>query len=327
MERAQFVVILLASLGIAATQASGQELAAAAASPEKLAKFVETHNDFSWQPLWNALNIHDAEIFLPMCEEDTEGVLGCSAELIRVDDPPQTIVVLEHKDSGFQVFLRYQRTGKDAWQFAGAFAPLAKYFRLEHRITRLGRKPFLVTTSQGISGTGLSSKIECWIDLTRRKFEPVFDVPAEGHYYPFPNGIARETRGKVVSLAAIPVERITVAFHVDFELYEDGPAGNEREVGLAERSDTVVFARGSQGNFKIDPRLSTATEQQVDDVYDINDDPDVSNKEFLKFNLKELSAIAGRKTDARRAWLIKFLQNCPDTLESRKLKALVASAR
>ena len=53
--------------------------------------------------------------------------------------------------------------------------PLVKYFRPEHRVTRFGGKPFLIVTGQGISGSGISSKIESWIDLTREEFEPVLN--------------------------------------------------------------------------------------------------------------------------------------------------------
>ncbi len=80
-----------------------QELASLAASPYELARYVETHRDFDWQPLWQALGIKDQEVFLPPCEENFSGVAPCSSELITVADPLQMIVLLEHQGSHFQV--------------------------------------------------------------------------------------------------------------------------------------------------------------------------------------------------------------------------------
>jgi len=137
---------LLLMFGGLTVPAEAQEIITAAASPYELAKFVETHNGFDWSHIWNALHITDAEIFLPPCEEDHPGVPPCAGELITIVDPFQVIVVLEHRISMFQVFLRYQKVGADGWRFSSAYAPLTKYFRPEHRITRFGGKQFLIVT-------------------------------------------------------------------------------------------------------------------------------------------------------------------------------------
>jgi hypothetical protein len=82
-------VLLLAVSGAAFAQDEG--IAATANSPYKLAKFVETHNDFDWEPLWKALNVKDAEIFLPRCEKNL-GVAACSSELIALESPLEMLV-------------------------------------------------------------------------------------------------------------------------------------------------------------------------------------------------------------------------------------------
>ena len=181
-------------------------------------------------------------------------------------------------------------------------------------------KPFLIATSQGISGTGVSSKIEHWIDLTSDEFTPVLTFTSEGQYLAFPAGIGRKTGGLVVSLTTQPVEGITVAFHVEFEPVGNGGKG----MPVVRISDRVVYVRTSIGKFELDPGLSTATSHEVKAFYDISD-ADSSDPEFLKFNLKELSALATNKNDERLPWLAKFLRLCPDTPESRKLKALIAT--
>ncbi len=235
--------------------------------------------------------------------------------------PFQVIVVLEHKDSMFQVFLRYQKAGADNWRFSGAFTPHVKYFHPEHRIIRFGTKPFLIVTGQGNAGMGMSSKVESWIDLTTEELEPVLNFTSEGDHLVAP--IGRDIRGSIVSLAAQPQERVTVAFDIRFHV-EVGEAGEMLPV--CERKDRVVYTRTGSGEFKLDPRLSTATAKEVEDFYQ-DLDSEFSHAEFLKFNLKGLIALAKSRDARGRAWLADYLRHSPDTPESRQLKTLLAPAR
>lgn len=307
--------IMLAVLTLAVS-AGAQDIASAAASPNALFKFVNTQTRFDWTPLWKAL--HTDDLFLPECDTPAE----CSAELIRVPTLGQVILVITHKSSMFEAFLRYRPAGGDAWQYLGAYQPFVKYFKPEHRMVQFGSKPFLVVTSQGVAETGLSSKIENWFDLTRQKFEPVFSFPSEGSYSPLPSGIALVTRGAVAALQTQPMERITVRYHVRFMAIH----AKEDEMPLVERSDRVVYVRTSAGDFKEDESLSTATKREVEAFYDLNGES-LAKNEFLKFNFKALSEIAGAPNDQRRAWLSAFLQHCPRTAEARKLTTLLAATR
>jgi hypothetical protein len=170
MARSLWLLPVLCGL---AGSAQADEISTAVASPYRLAKYVETHANFDWDPIWKALGLREQGAFLPRCEEEQEGVAPCSSELISVMDPRQVIVVLEHRDSRFEVILRYQSVGAGVWRFSGAFSPFVKYFHPEHRLTRFGAKPFLIVTGQGQAGTGLSSKVESWIDLTVEGSRPV----------------------------------------------------------------------------------------------------------------------------------------------------------
>jgi hypothetical protein len=298
--------------------AFGQDVASSAASPYDLAKFVETHSNFDWKPLWLKLGITDEKISLPRCDAGRRGVAPCSAELIAAGEPLQMIVLLEHNASMFQVCLRYQNVGPGAWRFAGAYAPFVKYFQPEHRLVRFGEKPFFIATRQGEAGTGLSTKVEDWIDLTREQFEPVLSFTSEGRMTPLPEGIERTAGGLVAALDTEPAERITVAFHIGFAAVLR--AGET--VPLGTRTDDVAYVRAASGRFEIDPSRSTASPQDVETFY--NDlDSKFSGAEFLKFHLKGLTAVAsGRDAKARR-WLTEYLQSCPDTPESKRLKALL----
>ena|SRR5579864_1954376 len=86
----------------------------------------------------------------------------------------KVIVILTHEPSNFQAYLRYRRLGANRWKFAGAFSPFVKYFAPEHRIVRLVREAVSRYQRTSNAGSGLSSKVEQWIDLTLDDFQPVF---------------------------------------------------------------------------------------------------------------------------------------------------------
>jgi hypothetical protein len=229
--------------------------------------------------------------------------------------------MLEHRSSEFEVFLRYQSVGAGVWQFSGAYAPFVKYFHPEHRVTRFGSKPFLVVTGQGNAGTGVSSKVESWIDLTEKGFAPVFAFTSEGHYRPLPDGIGRSTGGIVASMTTNPTERITVAFHVEFEAVVSA----DERLRIGERRDRVVYTRTASGQFEPDEALSTATTEELEDFYEDFESDDFEDGELLKFNLKGFTAVATGGETRARSWLSGFLRQCPDSPESRRLKQIMSS--
>lgn len=304
----------------AAVLVRSQELASIAASPYALARYVETHHDFDWQPLWQALGIKDQEAFLPPCEENFSGVAPCSSELITVLDPLQMIVLLEHRASGFQVYVRYESAGTGRWRIAGAYSPFVKYFEPEHHMIRFGTKPFLIVTGQGYAGTGISSKIESWIDLSGKGMEPVLSFTSEGYDFPAPDGIAREVHGFVTALATEPVEQVTVSVSIEFHELQNG----DPRIALGRRSDTIVYRR-SRTKFKLVAEHSTATAQEIEKFYDLGSE--VTSAEFLRFHREGLIALAKGEDEEARSWLARFLNRCPDAPEVRELKLLLAPER
>jgi len=309
-------VLLLLMVCLAARADVAEDLVAAARSPYELARFVESHTDFDWAPLWKALGIEDADVFLLVCEDTGNGIVPCSAELITVVEPFQLILILR-ESHGFQVFLRYLRADANGWHFAGAYAPRMKYFEPEHRLVRLRTKPFLTVTSQGFTGTGVSSKIENWIDLTGQNFKPVLQFTSEGHYSPS-NGIGRTVSGQLVSFEQDPVEAIRVARSIEFEAYEDGDEGTL----IGGCSDEAVYTRGSRGDFELDPELSSVSAEDIETFYE-NLLSDYTDADFLEFNFEGLKEVATGDDDKAREWLSNFLTCCRDTDEAKELKALL----
>ena len=303
----------------AATCTYSQDLSRFAVSPSELQKYVETQRDFDWGAVWKSLGIPDQSVFLPLCNESFPGVAPCSTEAVTVANPVLQILILEHRDSLFQAILRYQSDSRGGWRFSGAYSPNVKYFRPEHRIVRLGTKPFLVITEQGISGSGVSSKIESWIDLTGTAFRPVLAYTSEGSDNPFPSGIGRKVLGFVSAMQTQPAERIDISLTVDFRAQTTSGV-----IPLGSRRDRIVYVRTSTGDFKPVPSLSTATPAAIERFY-YNFDTEFSDEEFIKFHYKGLSAlIKGPQEAQTQFWLMNFLQQAPDTPEARQLRSLLS---
>jgi hypothetical protein len=318
---------LILAIAIFASMLRGEdpdELIAAAASPYSLAKYVETHSDFDDDSLWKRLTPGLKEWSLPRCDDFFRGIAPCSCELITVVDPFQVIAVVESKFSKFQTILKYQRDATDSWRITGVYDPYVKYFKSEHTVLRFGEKPFLVVTGQGMAGTGLSSTIDYWIDLTQEDLDPDFSFTSKGHYSPQPDGIQAEVMGLVSALESGPKERITVSFDIDFQAIQRG----EKIADLGRRDDTVVYERTSDGYFDIVPPASTASSADVDMFYEglADSDTDVTPADFVRFNLKGLTRVARTGSAEARAWLSSYLTLCPGTPESIQLNALLAQA-
>lgn len=191
-------------------------------------------------------------------------------------------------------------------------------------------KGVLVVTGQGVSGSGVSSKVEAWIDLSRERFEPVLLFTSEARSAPLPEGIWRTTSGLVSSITVDSVERITVAYHIVFDAAElPGKPCEIRDLAepcrVGERIDRVVYTRRSNGLFEMDEALSTATQKEVEDFYEDFDRDNFDPEEFLKFNFQGLTGIARGSDGKSWGWLRRFLDTAGDSRESRALKHVLAS--
>lgn len=301
------------------------ELSQSAHSPYDIQRFVDTHTAFRWEPLWKALNIPAKGFGLPQmeCEARPDASRECSSELITVLNPPQIIVLLRGQFN-LEVYLRFRADApidqSPRWHFGGYYHPEDRWAPGLHRIVLLGKKPFLAFMTEGAHGTGLSTKWESWIDLSRSEFEPVFGYVTEGHLEALPiGGLSREVRGFVVSLEDDPVESITVNYHIDFQIEQKDGA----MIGVGDKEDDAVYSREQGGDFRFDERRSTASADQIYQVYQ-NLDSDISNEDYLRYTFKSLKSVAiGQYGEASRIWLTNLVANSKDTPEKIELNALL----
>jgi len=289
-----------------------EELARAAKSPYEIARFVDTHSSFQWEPLWKALGIHGDDVFMQPCEQ--EGGSKCYEELVTVLDPFQVILLLRHELPGPEVYLRFFRQGgltdRVPWRFGGYYSPLVKYFEPRHRTFRLGTKPFFAVTQQGVSGSGVSSEIEGWIDLTLPTLKPVLRITSKGYWSSPPEGISMETSGHVVATESAPTERIEVFYSATL---------THNEKLLANRSTKATYTRRGR-NFAFDADRSNVSEAEVEKIYDVGE---ATNEDYLRYFLPDLKRVATGKDAELKQWLKEFLEGSKDTTETRELLELL----
>ena len=295
-----------------------QALARAARSPYDIERFVVTHNDYDWAPLWQALDIDDAS--LPACSLGSESLASCSADVVSVFDPSQVIVVLRHAANAAEVYLRFiPVVGPDRtvrWRFAGHYQPKAAFFRPRYRVIVFNRKPFLIISGHGANAPDASSEFEEWLDLTARDLEPALRFTSKGSQES-KLGIRREVAARVSSSQAALTETIRISRETAF-FAED----SEGELDLGSQTATSVYTRVGAGPFIFDETQSSSPEDQVSELYE-DFDRALSNEDFLSRDLAALTAIARNPESREKRWLRLWLVRCGDTEDKRALVKLI----
>lgn len=295
-----------------------EALARAASSPYGIERFVATHVDFDWAPLWEALDIHDAS--LPMCTLGSESLAACSGEVVSVFDPSQVIVVLRHAASAAQVYLRFVPVvgpGRSVrWRFTGHYQPRAAFFHPRYHLTVFDRKPFLIIEGHGASAPDASSEFQEWLDLTASDLEPALHFTSKGSQET-DFGIRREVAATILSVQTTPIETIRISREAAFFAEDfDG------QLSLGSQTATSVYTRLGTGPFIFDQTQSGSPEDQILELYE-NFDRRLSNEDFLRQNLAALTAIARNPDSREKRWLRLLLVRCGDTEDKRALVKLI----
>jgi hypothetical protein len=207
-----------------ALAAADTELLQASKSPDDLARYIESHRNFDWRPLWRALELSGTPL-LPC-----EAPLQCATEQIKITVPPQTVVAI-HLPAGAVVYIRYFRDERSGWRRDRAVTATMKNYPPRHTIIRLGTKPFLQISTQGVSGSVASSEVERWIDLTRPEFKPVFAfTPQAGQ-----NRMGFDVSRVIRATAALKVQGLneTIEINLELEYAGLGPLGNARYIATS----------------------------------------------------------------------------------------------
>jgi hypothetical protein len=289
------------------------ELTTAAKSPYDLAQYVENHRDITWGSLWPTLGVKSDDVLFGGCDHGR----ACSVELITVLGPRQTIVRVSQPGLA-EMYLRFLETGATQWQFAGLFSPYVKYFEPRHELVKFGKKPFLLVTGQGYSGSGVSTELQSWMDLTGSDLKPVFRFTRKGYISMNGFDVSREVYANVISLETEPDERITIARGVRF-IFEGSP----KVLSLGMISGRSVYTRQPDGKFAFDP-IHSAAPAEAEELYE---HLELTHEDFLRYDIEHLKRFASGPDGPEKRWLRKFLTECENTAEKRALEALLSGKR
>ena len=154
--------------------------------------------------------------------------------------------------------------------------------------------------------------------------KPGFSFTREGQWQSSPQERQRNVTGRVISWKTDAPQRFTIAYRVEFSSVED--ATNGAPLGI--RRDTVVYEAGKSGEFNSVPRLSTASQPDIEYFYEFAEPwgPQERCGQFLAFNFLALAKVAALSGPGKM-WLSRFLPRCPGTPESKRLKAILNRPR
>ncbi|HEX4232161.1 MAG TPA: hypothetical protein VHZ07_26070 [Bryobacteraceae bacterium] len=306
------VAIILASVGLA-QDAPDSDLVRAAKSPYALARYIDSHMGFAWEPLWKTLGIEE-RIFIQPCGELSGGALGCSTEIIDIQNPDQVILIVQGDMPVYDVYLRFEKGSKGDWDFAGEYGVNIRNHPRRHEITRVRGTPFLRVSRQGVYGSGVDSEIEDWIDLTQPDFNPVFSFTVQGHDSEYASGIGRE----IYTIASPTRTGIDLILDVVF-------SGPDVDLGHAEYVGTYTRSRGPKFSLQTvrtsdgSPTISNKDFENLSEI-----DSDLTEEQLLVYTLPRLKEIASGQDKDAKDWLKGILDHCKDTPEKRTLLDLLS---
>jgi hypothetical protein len=292
--------------------AADTEILQASKSPSALARYIESHRNFDWRPLWAALGLSDAPI-LP-CEEPFQ----CATEQIKVATPPQTVMAI-HLPVGAVVYIRYIGDERTGWRRSGAITATIKNHPPRHTVIRVGTKPFLQISTQGVSGSDMSSEVEWWLDLTRPEFKPVFAFTPQGGQNRMGFGVSRIIRATATPKVQGPKETIEV--NLELEYAGLGPLGKIRYIATYQRPPGKLDFTLRDVKTAGTPTTPFSNKEYLE-LTDLLDGP--TNEQLLRNALPGLKKLAATGNADAKDWLRSIVENCKDTPEKRVLLDLLA---
>lgn len=308
--------------------------------PFKLARLINdvrrTQVDLPLKETWQKLSIEPGSF--ENCSND------CEARIYRheLNARAGTEVVLKLTRSfAFARFLVFTRAGDNrSWTFLGFVDhDFNKYEMARHRVARASGRTFLVIRGQEGSGSGYALYSETWYDANDGALKPVLSYPAEGHTYPWPNGLGREFKAKNLPDLSRS-SSVTIQYTATYS------PGDKSRLIFVNTHQLTYFWDNQVKKFGLDPKASNISEAEVAAIANIEteDEPKAGTKigdttfysaaearsfigggyeVFLKYNVGRLTSIATGRDAHAKAWLKQFLTECRDTDEKKALIAIL----
>lgn len=297
----------------------------APSSPFDLAQLIDSGSRIDWAPIWKDIGAPGTppdDLPLPHCGDPDYS--PCSVEIIGAQNPSQFILLVQQDEVQGDFFLRFLRQD-DGWKFAGFYIAPLKYYPSRHAIIRFGDKTFLKVSSQGISGTGVASKIEDWFDLTLADFYPVFSFMPQGHNFWIPADVGRDIQGFARPDRGTDVETINLTLLIRFSL-EGSDLGRVEFTGIYERPrGQSKFALRRAGIGSIGSWVQMPIE--IKDFESLTDLEISSDDMLLAYNMPGLREVARGKEMELKRKLRELLDRCKHTPQKNEIMKLLGDAK
>jgi hypothetical protein len=292
-------------------------------SPGDIESFINLHPDIDLTKIWRSLGIENSDDVLALTK-----CSNCKAESFHydLDDEPGHEILLKVSEqrgerARFLAFKWKQR--EDHWKLLGHADGWAKYIETYHMILLSGGKPWLVVRSQGASGSGIALYVDQIYQISGGRLRRVAAYRAEGVESGGPDAASRQFIARVASCEVKHGQAIVkLDLSVAYSFYD--PYGH-RFIDLFEkRQRATMLHRLNEDTDFLDTSRSNLSEYELDSVYNVDS---MYENEFVKFNLAELSRIAGGKDLAPKKWLSKYLKTLEQTAEVRRLEQILRYGR
>ncbi len=296
------------------------DLAKAARSPYQIARFVQSHTDFDWEEMWKALGVarKDDKPCLHSCDEGDR----CTAETLWYNNELDTVLRLNNETWHSHVFLRFHRADpdRDEWRFLGYFQPDGMSFEPEHKVLRIEGQNLLFITELGDAGSDVAVVWKNLFDLNAPGFKPALRF-VEAGFFSGPTWLpGREVHGFLASVEPGRPDVIKIHYMARHHAFD---------VELGRTQADAVYTRLGGGKFRFDPKLSSASKEEIEAMYmrvDALGDEGRYVADFLRYDFPNLKQIAGGPPTSARRWLKGYMKYFPDTPQRRELQQLLTAS-
>ena len=289
------------------------DLAHAARNPYD-SRFIDSHRDFDWMPMWNSLGVEPR--FIQPCGRLSDGRSLCSTELITVLDPDQVILQIIGDITPADIYLRFLKQRDGGWKFAGAHEAYLHNHPRRHEMVRNSGTPFLLISSQGLRGSDVDSEIESIFDLTRPGFDPVLTYIVTGHQQRLDPGISRRIQGTLVFETS---GQSSVIYEVEF--YAIGPKSWHLGSLTMDAQYVNVNGKFTLQTATSSYRRTKIVRSEAEALLDLEAGP--SSENLVRYGLRGLKDLAAGQDTEAHDWLRRFLVGLRDTSEVQELKSLL----
>lgn len=212
-----------------------------------------------------------------------------------------------------------------------------RYEMTSHKFVGIGNKKWLAIRGQEGSGTGYVLYGETYYEISKRGVQPVLRYLSEGHTYPWPDGLGREFKTKPILTKKNNKELfVTIRYKVT---YQTTDYINEEFRTLLTNTHHLSYKWSrKEKEFVYNKSKSDVTEYDIDIIANVESEENsgetiggstfYSSKKsfvgsgyefFLKHNVARLMKIAKAGNAKLKDWLRKFLDECDNIPEKKKL--------